>query len=55
VGEEDGITPPADAESMAQAVPGADLAVLDGVGHVSAAEAPDAFNALVVDFVLSLA
>jgi pimeloyl-ACP methyl ester carboxylesterase len=55
VGEEDGLTPPADAESMAQAVPGADLAVLDGVGHVSAAEAPDAFNALVVDFVLSLA
>jgi pimeloyl-ACP methyl ester carboxylesterase len=54
VGEEDGLTPPADAEAMAEAVPGAKLAVLDGVGHLSAAEAPDEFNTRVADFVLSL-
>lgn len=54
VGEEDRLTPPAEAESMAEAVPGAQLAVFDGVGHLSAAEAPDAFNARVTDFVLSL-
>lgn len=54
VGEEDGLTPPAEAEKMAEAVPGAQLAVLDGVGHLSAAEAPDAFNTRVGDFVLSL-
>ena len=54
VGEEDQLTPPGEAESMAEAVPGAQLAVFDGVGHLSAAEAPDAFNARVTDFVLSL-
>jgi pimeloyl-ACP methyl ester carboxylesterase len=54
VGEEDGLTPPADAEEMAEAIAGARLAVLEGVGHLSAAEAPDAFNGLVGDFVLSV-
>jgi pimeloyl-ACP methyl ester carboxylesterase len=54
VGEEDGLTPPVEAEAMAEAVPGARLAVLEGVGHLSAAEAPDAFNGLVGEFVLSL-
>jgi pimeloyl-ACP methyl ester carboxylesterase len=54
VGEEDGLTPPADAEAMADAVPGARLAVLEGVGHLSAAEAPDAFNDAVGAFVRSL-
>jgi pimeloyl-ACP methyl ester carboxylesterase len=54
VGEEDGLTPPADAEAMADAVPGARLAVLEGVGHLSAAEAPDEFNGRVGEFVLSM-
>jgi pimeloyl-ACP methyl ester carboxylesterase len=54
VGEEDALSPPADAEAMADAVPGARLAVLERVGHLSAAESPDAFNALVEELVLSL-
>jgi pimeloyl-ACP methyl ester carboxylesterase len=54
VGDEDRLTPPAEAEVMAEAIPGARLAVLEGVGHLSAAERPGAFNGLVADFVLSV-
>jgi len=44
VGEEDGVSPPDSARAMAGAVPGARLAVIPGVGHLSNVEAPDAFN-----------
>jgi len=54
VGEEDRLSPPSDAEAMADAVPGARLEVLDRVGHLSAAESPAAFNALVEELVLAL-
>jgi len=47
VGDEDLITPVAEAEAMAAALPDAELTVLPGVGHLSAMEAPDAFNAAV--------
>ncbi|MBC3844006.1 alpha/beta fold hydrolase [Streptacidiphilus sp. 4-A2] len=47
VGEEDLITPVAEAQAMASALPDAELTVLPGVGHLSAMEAPDAFNAAV--------
>ena len=47
VGAEDLITPVADAEAMAAALPDAELAVLPETGHLSAMEAPDAFNAAV--------
>jgi pimeloyl-ACP methyl ester carboxylesterase len=47
VGDEDLITPVAEAEAMAAALPDARLTVLPGVGHLSAMEAPDAFNAAV--------
>ncbi len=52
VGEEDTLSPPADAEAMVEAIPGAQIAVLPGAGHLSAAETPDEFNNLVCDFVL---
>lgn len=47
VGEHDGLTPVADAEAMAMALPDAELTVIPGVGHLSALEAPAAFNAAV--------
>jgi pimeloyl-ACP methyl ester carboxylesterase len=45
VGEEDGITPVAEARAMANALPEATLAVLPGAGHLSNLEAPDGFHA----------
>jgi pimeloyl-ACP methyl ester carboxylesterase len=42
VGKEDAITPVADSESMARALPDARLAVLPGAGHLSPVEQPDA-------------
>ncbi|GAB2707068.1 alpha/beta fold hydrolase [Kitasatospora kifunensis] len=47
VGEHDVLTPLADAEAMASALPDAELTVIPGVGHLSALEAPAAFNAAV--------
>jgi pimeloyl-ACP methyl ester carboxylesterase len=54
VGEEDRLSPPSDAEAMVEAVPGAQIAVLRGAGHLSAAETPGEFNHLVGDFVLEM-
>jgi pimeloyl-ACP methyl ester carboxylesterase len=54
VGEEDALSPPSDAEAIADAVPGADLVVLKRAGHLSAVEAPDNFNDAVCEFVLRL-
>jgi pimeloyl-ACP methyl ester carboxylesterase len=44
VGEEDTITPVADAEAMAAVLPDVVLTVIPGAGHLSALEAPDTFN-----------
>lgn len=44
VGQEDAITPVADAERMYRAVPGSRMVTIPGVGHMSNLEAPDAFN-----------
>ena len=41
VGDEDGLTPVADARAMAEALPHADLTVVDGAGHLSSVERPD--------------
>ncbi|RVX47878.1 pimeloyl-ACP methyl ester carboxylesterase [Nonomuraea polychroma] len=50
VGEEDQLSPLADAEAMAQAVPGSRLEVIPKAGHLSAVEQPEAFNAAVAEF-----
>lgn len=50
VGAADSITPPADAERMAKAIPGARLARIAGAAHLSNVEQPDAFNAEVAAF-----
>ncbi len=50
VGEEDQPTPPADAEVIAQGIPGAALAVIPGAGHLRNLEQPDRFNDVVGKF-----
>lgn len=50
VGEHDGITPPSDAQAMAQAIPGARLEVIEDAGHLSPLERPDAFNRILTGF-----
>jgi pimeloyl-ACP methyl ester carboxylesterase len=54
VGEEDGLTPVAESESIAEAVPGARLVVLPRAGHLSALEDPEGFNAAVREFLAGL-
>jgi len=50
VGAEDRLTPPAMAKSIAEAIPGAQLAVIPAAGHLSNIEQPAAFNEVVLDF-----
>lgn len=50
VGEQDSISPRADAEAMADAVPGARLVAIPDSGHLTAVETPDEFNAAVAAF-----
>jgi 3-oxoadipate enol-lactonase len=45
VGEHDTLTPPAEAQRMAAAIPNAQFIQIAGAGHLSAIEAPAAFNA----------
>ncbi|HVO29351.1 MAG TPA: alpha/beta fold hydrolase [bacterium] len=48
VGQEDLLTPPADARSMRAAIPGSHLVEIPGAAHLSNLENPDAFNAAIV-------
>lgn len=50
VGEHDAITPPSMAQSLAAKIPGSTLATIPGAGHLSNLENPDAFTAVVRDF-----
>jgi len=43
-------TPPDMSKAIADAIPGATLAVIPGAAHLSAVEDPEAFNRLVADF-----
>jgi pimeloyl-ACP methyl ester carboxylesterase len=54
VGDEDELTPPAEAEGMQAAIPRATLARLPHAGHLSNIEAPEAFNAAVNAFLSTL-
>lgn len=44
VGEDDKATPVESSRTMAAAIPGAQLVIIPGAGHVSNVEQPDAFN-----------
>lgn len=50
VGEDDQLTPPATAQAMADAVPGARLSVIAGAGHVPTLERPEAATAALSGF-----
>jgi 3-oxoadipate enol-lactonase len=50
-GSEDKSQPPSESEKIAKGIPGAELVILEGVGHMSALEAPEAVNAHLVPFV----
>jgi 3-oxoadipate enol-lactonase len=50
VGEEDEITPPAESQRIADAVPGATLVVIPKAGHLSNLERPDEFNQALATF-----
>jgi len=50
VGELDEETPVAYSELLAAGIPTSELKILPGVGHLSPAEAPDLFNAALIDF-----
>jgi pimeloyl-ACP methyl ester carboxylesterase len=54
VGEEDVITPPAVARSLAEAIPGARLELIPGAGHMAPYENPAAANAAIRRFLQSL-
>lgn len=54
VGEEDTITPPDAAKEMASGIRGARLVTIPAAGHAANIEAPQAFNAALLDFVTRL-
>ena len=53
-GREDGATPPEMSENITRGIPGARLVMLDGIGHMSALEDPDAVNQHLVPFARSI-
>ena len=55
VGEEDVLTPPADAERIARGIPGARLVTIAEAGHLSNMEQPTIFNRAVGEFAAGLA
>jgi pimeloyl-ACP methyl ester carboxylesterase len=50
VGEEDALTPPAEAEKIAAGVRGARLVRIPGAGHLTCLENPEAFSAALGQF-----
>ncbi len=55
VGADDAVTPPAVVEALRRQIPGAELAVIDGAGHVPPVENPAAVNAVLRPFLTRLA
>ena len=54
-GEEDLLTPPAEAQRMASAMPKAAFELIPGAGHLPSLEAPDALERSVLSFLANLA
>jgi 3-oxoadipate enol-lactonase len=50
VGSEDALTPPPFAETLARGIPGAELRVIEGAGHLTALERPAEFAGAVNAF-----
>jgi pimeloyl-ACP methyl ester carboxylesterase len=54
VGDEDVLTPPREARTLHESIPGSSLEVIVGAGHLSNLERPREFNAAVLGFLSSL-
>jgi pimeloyl-ACP methyl ester carboxylesterase len=54
VGEEDTLTPPDQARVMAQAIPGAQLAIIPGAGHLPPVEQPVSTTKALREFLSTL-
>ncbi|HXG63487.1 MAG TPA: alpha/beta hydrolase [Blastocatellia bacterium] len=54
VGDEDGLTPVAEAETLHRGIQGSRLEVIASAGHLSNLECPEEFNAALVEFLESL-
>ncbi len=52
VGDEDALTPPATSRAMAQRIKGSEMVVIERAGHLSNIEQPEAFNRIVIEFLL---
>jgi pimeloyl-ACP methyl ester carboxylesterase len=50
VGDEDGLTPPAESEKMAKTAKGAKLVRIPAAGHLANIENPEPFNAALTEF-----
>jgi len=50
-GDQDRVTPPALSRELAQMIPGARSEIIEGAGHLTNLERPDAFNTLVGAFI----
>lgn len=53
-GREDTVTPPAQGEALSALIPGARLMLLDGVGHIPQIEAPQAFQAALIEALVTI-
>jgi len=53
VGSEDTLTTPAIAQALADGIPGARLAIIEGAGHLSNLEQPQRFNEALLEFLLA--
>jgi 3-oxoadipate enol-lactonase len=53
-GEEDALTPPADARALNEGIAGSALAIVPRAGHLSSLEEPDAFNRALLGFLAGL-
>jgi len=54
VGEQDALTPPAEAEKLVAGIKGAKLAKIPGAGHLPCIENPEPFNAALAEFFAGL-
>ena len=52
VGDEDTLTPPATSRELARRIPGARIEVIEAAGHLSNIEQPEAFNRVVLAFLM---
>lgn len=54
LGDQDGVTPLANARAVAAAVPTARIRIIPGTGHLTMGERPELFNAALIEFLAGL-